>query len=83
MADKKDATDDNFDLKGRLLLAMPGMGDARFHKAAILVCAHDKNGAMGLVINHTLPGIDIVARTSGAGAIPPPRPMRATSSHAQ
>ena len=57
MVDKKDATNDSFDLKGRLLLAMPGMGDSRFHKAAILVCAHDENGAMGLVINHTLPGI--------------------------
>ncbi len=46
-------------LTGKILLAMPGMGDPRFHKAVILVCAHDQNGAMGLVINHTLPGIDL------------------------
>lgn len=46
-------------LTGRLLLAMPAMGDPRFHKAVIYVCAHDENGAMGLVINHTLPGIDL------------------------
>lgn len=46
-------------LAGRLLLAMPGMGDPRFSKAVIYVCAHDENGAMGLVINHTLPGIDL------------------------
>lgn len=45
-------------LTGRLLLAMPAMGDPRFHKAVIYVCAHDANGAMGLVINHTLPGVD-------------------------
>lgn len=46
-------------LSGKFLLAMPGMGDPRFHKAVILVCAHDDNGAMGLVINHMLPGIDL------------------------
>ncbi len=38
---------------------MPAMGDPRFHKAVIYVCAHDENGAMGLVINHTLPGVDL------------------------
>lgn len=46
-------------LTGRLLLAMPAMGDTRFHKAVIYLCAHDKNGAMGLVINHKLPGVDL------------------------
>lgn len=46
-------------LTGRLLLAMPAMGDPRFHKAVIYMCAHDEHGAMGLVINHTLPGIDL------------------------
>jgi putative transcriptional regulator len=46
-------------LAGKFLLAMPGMGDPRFHKSVILVCAHDDNGAMGLVINHVLPGIDL------------------------
>lgn len=37
---------------------MPHMGDPRFHKAAILVCAHDEKGAMGIVINHALPGLE-------------------------
>lgn len=46
-------------LTGKILLAMPGMSDPRFHRAVILVCAHDENGAMGLVINHQLPGIDL------------------------
>lgn len=45
-------------LVGKLLIAMPNMGDPRFHKAVIFMCAHDKNGAMGLVINHTLPGLE-------------------------
>ena len=46
-------------LTGRILMAMPGMRDPRFSKAVILLCAHDEGGAMGLVINHTLPGIDL------------------------
>lgn len=46
-------------MTGRLLLAMPQMGDPRFHKAVIYVCAHDENGAMGLVINSVLPGVDM------------------------
>ncbi len=46
-------------LTGKILLAMPSMADPRFHRAVILMCAHDENGAMGLVINHQLPGIDL------------------------
>ena len=49
--------DDEFKLNGKLLIAMPSIGDPRFQKAVILVCAHDENGAMGLVINHQLPGL--------------------------
>lgn len=45
-------------LAGKLLLAMPGLGDPRFYRAVIFMCAHDEKGAMGLVINHTLPGIE-------------------------
>jgi putative transcriptional regulator len=44
-------------LAGKLLLAMPGLGDPRFHHAVIFMCAHDENGAMGLVINNVLPGL--------------------------
>jgi putative transcriptional regulator len=42
-------------LTGKLLLAMPNMEDSRFHRAVIFICSHDEKGAMGLVINHTLP----------------------------
>jgi putative transcriptional regulator len=41
-------------LTGKLLLAMPAMGDPRFFKAVIFVTSHDANGAMGLVINHSI-----------------------------
>ncbi len=42
-------------LVGKLLLATPQMGDPRFEKAVIFVCAHDENGAMGLVLNQLMP----------------------------
>ena len=41
-------------LAGKLLLAMPGIGDPRFRHAVIFICTHDKNGAMGLVINNVM-----------------------------
>lgn len=44
-------------LAGKLLLAMPAMGDPRFHNAVIYMSSHDENGAMGLVINHAVPGM--------------------------
>ncbi len=39
------------DLDGKLLVAMPGMGDPRFEKSVILICAHSADGAMGLIVN--------------------------------
>ncbi|PZQ46477.1 MAG: hypothetical protein DI551_05075 [Micavibrio aeruginosavorus] len=45
-------------LKGQLLIAMPQMNDPRFHHAVIFMCVHDKNGAMGMVINQPLPSPD-------------------------
>ncbi len=44
-------------LNGKLLLAMPSMSDPRFHKSVIFVCAHDENGAMGLVVNQKMQGV--------------------------
>ena len=38
-------------LDGKLLIAMPGMGDPRFDKAVVFMCAHSAEGAMGLIIN--------------------------------
>ncbi|MCB2128227.1 MAG: YqgE/AlgH family protein [Rhodobacteraceae bacterium] len=38
-------------LSGKLLIAMPGMGDPRFQHSVVFLCAHSDEGAMGLVIN--------------------------------
>ena len=39
-------------LSGKLLLAMPGIGDPRFERAVIAMCVHDENGAVGIGIGH-------------------------------
>jgi len=38
-------------LTGKLLIAMPGMGDPRFDHSVIFICNHTSDGAMGLIIN--------------------------------
>ena len=38
-------------LEGQVLVAMPGMMDQRFARSVIYLCAHSKEGAMGLIIN--------------------------------
>ncbi len=45
-------------LTGKLLIAMPSMNDPRFYRAVIFMCAHDAEGAMGLMINHEMPEIE-------------------------
>jgi len=42
-------------LAGKLLIAMPGMSDARFDRSLILLCVHSETGAMGLIINKVMP----------------------------
>lgn len=38
-------------LTGKLLVAMPGIGDPRFDRSVILMCAHDSEHAMGVILN--------------------------------
>jgi putative transcriptional regulator len=42
-------------LDGQVLIAMPGIGDSRFARSLIYMCAHSENGAMGLIINKPAP----------------------------
>jgi putative transcriptional regulator len=46
MTDKEETS-----LAGQLLVAMPNMSDPRFARSVIYVCAHDAEGAIGLVVN--------------------------------
>jgi len=45
---------ENHYLSGQMLIAMPGMTDPRFEKAVIYICAHNEDGAMGLVVNRLI-----------------------------
>ncbi|ACB80781.1 MULTISPECIES: YqgE/AlgH family protein [Methylorubrum] len=38
-------------LDGQFLVAMPGIGDERFARAVIYLCAHSADGAMGIIVN--------------------------------
>ena len=42
---------ESMQLTGKFLVAMPGMGDPRFERSVILICAHSDEGAMGLIVN--------------------------------
>jgi len=44
-------------LDGHFLIAMPGMGDDRFARSVVYICAHSSEGAMGIVINQRAPQI--------------------------
>jgi putative transcriptional regulator len=44
-------------LTGRLLIATPGIGDPRFERTLILICAHDEEQAMGLTVNRPVEGL--------------------------
>ncbi len=47
------------DLSGRLLLALPSIGDPRFHRAVIAMCSHDDDGALGIDIASPIDGISV------------------------
>jgi putative transcriptional regulator len=44
-------------LDGQMLIAMPSMGDDRFARTVIYVCAHSSEGAMGIIVNQPAPHI--------------------------
>ncbi|HZD25519.1 MAG TPA: YqgE/AlgH family protein [Alphaproteobacteria bacterium] len=57
MTSETDATEDGY-LTGQLLIAMPSIGDPRFERTVIYICAHSTDGAMGLIVNRLAEEID-------------------------
>src|SRR6201999_1016730 len=51
------STDTSY-LDGQLLIAMPVMGDPRFERSVIYMCAHSPEGAMGIMVNRPAGSID-------------------------
>ncbi len=70
-----DSADAERYLTGKLLVAMPAIGDRRFDHSVIYVCAHTQEGAMGIVVNHPLktPSFDDLARQLSIRPMPPLR----------
>lgn len=57
-------------LAGRILLAMPGMGDPRFERAVIAMCVHDEHGALGIGIGNVREGVTLHGLLSDVGIDP-------------
>ena len=56
--EQKSGDGDDGYLTGQFLIAMPTMGDPRFERSVIYMCAHSADGAMGLVVNRVASEID-------------------------
>ena len=54
-----EAPEDEMNLTGQMLIAMPGMGDPRFTHAVVILCAHSADGAMGLIVNKAVEGMSL------------------------
>lgn len=59
-------------LTGQLLIAMPTMQDSRFQKTVIYMCAHNEEGAMGLVINRVFDSLTFPELLEQVGVSEPP-----------
>src|SRR4030067_593759 len=66
-------------LDGQLLIAMPAMGDPRFARAVIYMCAHSADGAMGIIINQRAPNISFTELLEQLNIVPPQDRIRLTT----
>jgi putative transcriptional regulator len=58
-------------LDGQMLIAMPAMGDERFARSVIYMCAHSSEGAMGIIVNQPAANIsfpDLLVQLDVLGA---------------
>jgi putative transcriptional regulator len=53
-----------------LLIAMPAMGDPRFARSVIYLCAHSADGAMGIIINQRAPNISFTELLEQLNIVP-------------
>jgi len=56
-------------LEGQCLIAMPGMGDQRFTRAVVFLCAHSAEGAMGIIVNKPAKNVSFVDLLTQLGII--------------
>lgn len=58
-SDHRSHSTDNGFLEGKMLIAMPSMGDDRFARTLIYMCVHNHEGAMGIVVNKPAPHVTL------------------------
>ncbi len=46
-------------LSNQFLIAMPELADPNFYRTVTLICQHDENGALGVIINRTVDSLSI------------------------
>jgi len=56
-------------LAGKLLIAMPGIGDPRFERAVILICVHSPEQAMGVTVNRPIDGVRLPSVMGRLGVV--------------
>jgi putative transcriptional regulator len=56
-------------LEGQCLIAMPGMGDQRFERTVVFLCAHSAEGAMGIIVNKPAKNVSFVDLLTQLGII--------------
>jgi putative transcriptional regulator len=64
---KPEGTPQGASLVGQLLVASPDMGDPRFRHAVILMVQHNKDGALGIVINRPIEELPLAKLMMGLG----------------
>lgn len=67
-------------LTGQILIAMPGMTDTRFQRSVVYICAHNEEGAMGLVVNKRIDSLSFDELLQQLG-IENPKPGQAIDVH--
>jgi len=70
MASQSHASEEEGYLDGQLLIAMPAMGDPRFSRSVIYLCAHSSEGAMGIIINQRAPNISFTELLEQLNIVP-------------
>jgi putative transcriptional regulator len=58
-------------VSGKLLVAMPGIGDPRFDHSVIMMCAHDSQHALGVIVNKPKDGLTVGEVLDHLGLEPP------------
>ena len=58
-------------LDGQMLIAMPTIGDPRFERSLVYLCAHSENGAMGIIVNRPAPDLSFPDVLVQLDIIPP------------